>query len=138
MYYQEDKNGQMLQEGMNEPGAMSSWIAAATSYSGSDLPTIPFYIYYSMFGFQRVGDLIWAAGDMRGARLSDGRHRGAHHAQRRGLAARGRRTATLLAATIPNCVSYDPTFAHEVAVIIQDGLRRMFTRAGGRVLLHHR
>ena len=90
MYYKEDKSGQMLQEGINEAGAMSSWIAAATSYSVSDTPMIPFYIYYSMFGFQRIGDLAWAAGRLPGARVPDRRHRRADHAQRRGPAARGR------------------------------------------------
>ena len=89
MYYREDKSGQMLQEGINEAGAMSSWIAAATSYSTSNSPMIPFYIYYSMFGLQRVGDLAWAAGDMRGPRLPAGRHRRAHDPQRRRAAARG-------------------------------------------------
>ena len=90
MFYKEDKKGQILQEGINEPGAISSWIAAATSYANHGVPMMPFYIYYSMFGFQRVGDLAWAAGDMPRARLPDRRHRGAHDAQRRGPAARGR------------------------------------------------
>ena len=90
MFYREDKYGQMLQEGINEAGAMSSWIAAATRYSHHDTPMIPFYIYYSMFGFQRVGDLAWAAGDIAGPRLPARRHRRADHAQRRGAAARGR------------------------------------------------
>ena len=89
-YYKEDRSGQMLQEGINEAGAMASWIAAATSYSNSNTPMIPFYIYYSMFGFQRVGDLAWAAGDMRAPRLPARGHRRAHHAERRRPAARGR------------------------------------------------
>ena len=90
MFYKEDQNGQILQEGLNEPGAISSWIAAATSYSSSNVPMIPFYIYYSMFGFQRVGDLIWAAGDMRARGFLIGRHSWPHYAERRRAAARGR------------------------------------------------
>ena len=90
MFYKEDQKGQMLQEGLNEPGAMSSWIAAATSYSSNNVPTIPFYIYYSMFGFQRIGDLAWAAGDMRARGVPARRHRRPHHAERRGPAARRR------------------------------------------------
>ena len=105
---------------------MASWIAAATSYSTSNAPMIPFYIYYSMFGFQRVGDLAWAAGDMRARGFLLGGTVGPHHAERRGPAARGRPQPHLSRRTIPNCVSYDPTFAYEVAVIIQDGLRRMY------------
>ena len=137
MYYREDKDGQILQEGINEPGAISSWIAAATSYANNGVPMMPFYIYYSMFGFQRVGDLAWAAGDIARARLPARRHRRAHDAQRRGPAARGRPQPPRWPALIPNCVAYDPTFAYEVAVIVQDGLRRMLERAGGRLLLRH-
>ncbi len=126
MYYKEDKSGQMLQEGINEAGAMSSWIAAATSYSVSDCPMIPFYVYYSMFGFQRVGDLAWAAGDSRARGFLLGGTAGRTTLNGEGLQHEDGHSH-LLAATIPNCVSYDPTYAHEVAVIIQDGLRRMFT-----------
>ena len=90
MFYREDKHGQVLQEGINEAGAMSSWIAAGTSYSNHGVPTIPFYIYYSMFGFQRIGDLAWAAGRQPHARVHARRHRGPDDAQRRGPAARGR------------------------------------------------
>jgi pyruvate dehydrogenase E1 component len=126
MYYKEDKSGQMLQEGINEAGAMSSWIAAATSYSVSDCPMIPFYIYYSMFGFQRVGDLAWAAGDSRARGFLLGGTAGRTTLNGEGLQHEDGHSH-LLAATIPNCVSYDPTYAHEVAVIIQDGLARMFT-----------
>jgi pyruvate dehydrogenase E1 component len=125
MYYREDKSGQMLQEGINEAGAMSSWIAAATSYSTSDAPMIPLYIYYSMFGLQRVGDLAWAAGDMRSRGFLLGGTAGRTTLNGEGLQHEDGHSH-LLAATIPNCVSYDPTFAYEVAVIIQDGLRRMF------------
>ena len=126
MYYKEDKSGQMLQEGINEAGAMSSWIAAATSYSVSDTPMIPFYIYYSMFGFQRIGDLAWAAGDCRARGFLLGGTAGRTTLNGEGLQHEDGHSH-LISATIPNCVSYDPTYAHEVAVIIQDGLRRMFT-----------
>jgi pyruvate dehydrogenase E1 component len=125
MFYKEDKSGQLLQEGINEPGAMSSWIAAATSYSTSDTPMIPFYIYYSMFGFQRVGDLAWASGDMRARGFLLGGTAGRTTLNGEGLQHEDGHSH-LMSATIPNCVSYDPTFAHEVAVIIADGLRRMY------------
>jgi pyruvate dehydrogenase E1 component len=125
MFYREDKSGQMLQEGINEAGAMSSWIAAATSYSTSNVPMIPFYIFYSMFGLQRVGDLAWAAGDMRSRGFLLGGTAGRTTLNGEGLQHEDGHSH-LLAATIPNCVAYDPTFAYEVAVIIQDGLRRMF------------
>src|SRR5690242_9980811 len=126
MYYKEDKSGQMLQEGINEAGAMASWIAAATSYSVSDCPMIPFYIYYSMFGFQRVGDLVWAAGDSRARGFLLGGTAGRTTLNGEGLQHEDGHSH-LISATIPNCVSYDPTYGHEVAVIVQDGLRRMFT-----------
>jgi pyruvate dehydrogenase E1 component len=125
MFYKEDKSGQLLQEGINEPGAMSSWMAAATSYSTSDTPMIPFYIYYSMFGFQRVGDLAWASGDMRARGFLLGGTAGRTTLNGEGLQHEDGHSH-LMSATIPNCVSYDPTFAHEVAVIIADGLRRMY------------
>ena len=125
MFYREDKSGQMLQEGINEAGAMSSWMAAATSHSTSNVPMIPFYIYYSMFGLQRVGDLAWAAGDMRCRGFLLGGTAGRTTLNGEGLQHQDGHSH-LLAATIPNCVAYDPTFAYEVAVIIQDGLRRMF------------
>jgi len=125
MFYREDKSGQMLQEGINEAGAMSSWIAAATSYSTSNAPMIPFYIYYSMFGLQRVGDLAWAAGDMRSRGFLLGGTAGRTTLNGEGLQHEDGHSH-VLSSTIPNCVSYDPTFAYEVAVIIQDGLKRMF------------
>ncbi len=125
MYYREDKQGQLLQEGINEPGAMSSWIAAATAYSTSNVAMIPFYIYYSMFGFQRIGDLAWAAGDMRARGFLIGGTAGRTTLNGEGLQHEDGHSH-LLSGTIPNCVSYDPTFAYEVAVIVQDGLRRMF------------
>ena len=125
MYYREDKNGQILQEGINEPGAMSSWIAAATSYSTSNTPMIPFYIYYSMFGFQRVGDLAWAAGDMRARGFLIGGTAGRTTLNGEGLQHEDGHSH-IFSSVIPNCVSYDPTFSYEVAVIVQDGLRRMY------------
>jgi pyruvate dehydrogenase E1 component len=125
MFYKEDQHGQMLQEGINEPGAMSSWIAAATSYSSSNTPVIPFYIYYSMFGLQRVGDLAWAAGDMRARGFLLGGTAGRTTLNGEGLQHEDGHSH-VLAATIPNCVSYDPTFSYEVAVIVNEGLRRMY------------
>ena len=124
MFYKEDKSGQILEEGINEAGSMSSWIAAATAYSSHGVNMIPFYIYYSMFGFQRVGDLAWAAGDMqaRGFLIGGTAGRttlageGLQHQDGHGL---------LVASTIPNCIAYDPCFAYEMAVIIHDGMRRM-------------
>ncbi|GAA5235687.1 pyruvate dehydrogenase (acetyl-transferring), homodimeric type [Verticiella sediminum] len=124
MYYKESKDGQILQEGINEAGAMSSWIAAATSYSSNNRIMVPFYIYYSMFGFQRVGDLAWAAGDMQARGFLLGGTSGRTTLNGEGLQHEDGHSH-LLSSTIPNCVSYDPTFGHEVAVIIQDGLRRM-------------
>jgi pyruvate dehydrogenase E1 component len=124
MYYREDKKGQILEEGINEAGAFCSWLAAGTSYSNHDVPMIPFYIYYSMFGFQRIGDFIWAGGDMqsRGFLMGGTAGRttlageGLHHQDGHSL---------VHASTVPNCRAYDPTYAYELAVIIQDGLRRM-------------
>jgi len=124
MYYKEDKSGQVLQEGINEAGAMSSWIAAATSYSTSNVITIPFYIFYSMFGFQRIHDLAWAAGDSRARGFLIGATSGRTTLNGEGLQHEDGHSH-LFAATIPNCVSYDPTFAYELAVIVRDGLRRM-------------
>ncbi|MBV1700357.1 MAG: pyruvate dehydrogenase (acetyl-transferring), homodimeric type [Hyphomicrobiales bacterium] len=125
-FYKESKTGQMLQEGINEPGAIASWIAAATSYSTSNVPMIPFYIYYSMFGFQRVGDLCWAAGDMRARGFLLGGTSGRTTLNGEGLQHEDGHSH-ILSGLIPNCLSYDPTYAYEVAVIIQDGLRRMVT-----------
>jgi pyruvate dehydrogenase E1 component len=125
MYYKEDKNGQILQEGINEAGAMASWMAAATAYSTHGVQMIPFYIFYSMFGFQRVGDLAWAAGDMRCRGFLLGGTAGRTTLNGEGLQHEDGHSH-LAASTIPNCVSYDPTFAYELAVIIQDGLRRMY------------
>ncbi len=124
-YYKEDKKGQILQDGINELGAISSWLAAATSYSTNDCPMIPFYIYYSMFGFQRVGDMCWAAGDQQARGFLLGATSGRTTLNGEGLQHEDGHSH-ILAGTIPNCVTYDPSFAYEVAVIIQDGLRRMY------------
>jgi pyruvate dehydrogenase E1 component len=125
MFYKEDQSGQILQEGINEAGAMSSWIAAATSYANHGVAMLPFYIYYSMFGFQRVGDLAWAAGDLRARGFLLGGTAGRTTLNGEGLQHEDGHSH-LMSATIPNCVSYDPTFAYELAVIIQDGMRRMY------------
>ena len=125
MYYREDPKGQILQEGINEPGAMASFIAAATSYSTSNTPMIPFYIYYSMFGFQRVGDLAWAAGDMRARGFLIGGTSGRTTLNGEGLQHEDGHSH-VLASTIPNCVGYDPTYGYELAVIVQHGLKRMY------------
>ncbi|MDR0770516.1 MAG: pyruvate dehydrogenase (acetyl-transferring), homodimeric type [Burkholderiales bacterium] len=124
MFYKETKNGQVLQEGINEAGGMADWIAAATSYSVHGVPMIPFFIYYSMFGFQRIGDLAWAAGDLRARGFLLGGTAGRTTLNGEGLQHEDGHSH-LLAATIPNCISYDPTFSYELAVILQDGLRRM-------------
>ena len=124
MYYREDKAGQILQEGINEAGGMSSWIAAATSYSTSNRIMVPFYVYYSMFGFQRIGDLAWAAGDMQARGFLLGGTSGRTTLNGEGLQHEDGHSH-ILAGTIPNCVSYDPTFAHEVGVILHHGLKRM-------------
>ena len=124
-YYKEDESGQVLQEGINEAGAMASWVAAATSYSTHDLPMIPFYIFYSMFGFQRIGDLTWLAGDQQARGFLLGATAGRTTLNGEGLQHEDGHSH-VLAGTVPNCISYDPTFAYEVAVILQDGLRRMY------------
>ena len=125
MYYREEKNGQVLQEGITEAGAMSSWIAAATAYANHGQAMIPFYIYYSMFGFQRVGDLVWAAGDMQARGFLLGGTAGRTTLAGEGLQHQDGHSQ-IVASTIPNCVSYDPAFAYELAVIVQDGMRRMY------------
>src|SRR5579862_3387175 len=124
MFYKEDKRGQILQEGINEAGAMCDWMAAATSYSTHGVQMIPFYIFYSMFGFQRVGDFAWAAGDMRARGFLLGGTAGRTTLNGEGLQHEDGQSQ-VYASTIPNCISYDPTFSYEIAVIIQDGLRRM-------------
>jgi pyruvate dehydrogenase E1 component len=126
MYYREDIKGQVLQEGITEAGAMSSWIAAATAYSNHGIAMIPFYIFYSMFGLQRIGDLAWAAGDQQARGFLIGGTAGRTTLAGEGLQHQDGHSL-LMAASIPNCVSYDPTFNYELAVIIHDGIRRMYT-----------
>jgi pyruvate dehydrogenase E1 component len=125
MSYREDKKGQMLEEGINEAGAVCSWIAAATSYANHGIAMVPFYIYYSMFGFQRVGDFIWAAGDMQARGFLLGATAGRTTLAGEGLQHQDGHSQ-LLATTVPNCRAYDPTYAYELAVIIQEGMRRMY------------
>lgn len=125
MFYKEDKSGQILEEGINEAGAMSSWIAASTAYSSHGVNMIPFYIYYSMFGFQRIGDLAWAAGDMQARGFMIGGTAGRTTLAGEGLQHQDGHSL-IMSGTIPNCISYDPTFGYEMAVIIHDGMRRMF------------
>ena len=124
MFYKEDKTGQILQEGINEAGGMCDWIAAATSYSTHGVPMLPFYIFYSMFGFQRIGDLAWAAGDMRSRGFLLGGTAGRTTLNGEGLQHEDGHSH-LWSGAVPNCISYDPTFAFELAVVIQDGMRRM-------------
>jgi pyruvate dehydrogenase E1 component len=124
MFYKEDKTGQILQEGINEAGGICDWIAAATSYSTHGVPMLPFYIFYSMFGFQRIGDLAWAAGDMRSRGFLLGGTAGRTTLNGEGLQHEDGHSH-LWSGAVPNCISYDPTFAFELAVVIQDGMRRM-------------
>lgn len=123
--YKEDKNGQILQEGINELGAGASWLAAATSYSNNNLPMIPFYIYYSIFGFQRIGDLLWAAGDQQARGFLIGGTSGRTTLNGEGLQHEDGHSH-IQSLTIPNCISYDPSYAYEIAVILQNGLDRMY------------
>jgi len=124
MYYREDQKGQILEEGINEAGAYCSWAAAGTAYSNHDVPMVPFYIYYSMFGFQRIGDFIWAGGDQQSRGFLIGATAGRTTLAGEGLQHQDGHSL-VASSTVPNCVSYDPTYAYELAVIIQDGLRRM-------------
>jgi pyruvate dehydrogenase E1 component len=125
MYYKEDKKGRIMEEGINEAGAFSAWLSAATAYSTYDKAMIPFYIFYSMFGFQRIGDLAWAAGDCQAQGFLIGATAGRTTLNGEGLQHQDGHSH-ILANTIPNCITYDPTFGFELAVIIQDGLRRMY------------
>ena len=134
LYYREDKSGQILEEGITEAGALVSWTAAATAYSTHGLPMLPFYIYYSMFGFQRVGDLIWAAADQRARGFLIGATAGRTTLGGEGLQHQDG-TSQLVAATVPNCRAYDPATAGELAVILDHGMREMLGRAEGRLLL---
>jgi pyruvate dehydrogenase E1 component len=124
MWYREDKKGQILEEGINEAGSFCSWAAAGTSYSNHDVPMVPFYIYYSMFGFQRIGDFIWAGGDQQSRGFLIGGTAGRTTLAGEGLQHQDGHSL-VAASTVPNCVAYDPTYAYELAVIIRDGLRRM-------------
>jgi pyruvate dehydrogenase E1 component len=124
MFYREDREGQILQEGITEAGAFSSWLAAATSYANNGITMVPFFIFYSMFGFQRIGDLAWAAGDSRARGFLIGGTSGRTTLEGEGLQHQDGHSH-LLASTIPNCRAYDPAYAYEFAVILQDGLRRM-------------
>lgn len=125
MYYREDKKGQVLEEGITEAGGFCSWLAAATSYSNNNFPMIPFFIYYSMFGHQRIGDLAWAAGDSRARGFLLGGTAGRTTLAGEGLQHQDGHSQ-IMANLVPNCLTYDPTFMYEVAVIIQDGLKRMY------------
>jgi len=125
LYYREDRKGQILEEGINEGGALCSWIAAGTAYSNHGVAMVPFYIFYSMFGFQRVGDFIWAGGDMQSRGFLIGGTAGRTTLAGEGLQHQDGHSQ-LLATTVPNCVAYDPAWAYELAVIVQDGLRRMY------------
>jgi len=127
MYYKENQSGQLLEEGITEDGAMSSWIASATAYSNSGIQMIPFYIFYSMFGFQRIGDLVWAAGDMQARGFLIGATSGRTTLNGEGLQHEDGHSQ-IMAGNVPNCVSYDPTFSHELMVIIQNGMERMFKK----------
>ncbi len=127
LYYREDTGGQILEEGISEAGAISSWIAAATAYSTHDLPMLPFYIYYSMFGFQRIGDLIWAAADQRARGFLIGATAGKTTLGGEGLQHQDG-TSHLAASTVPNCRAWDPAFAYEIAVILDEGMRAMLER----------
>ncbi len=127
LYYREAKDGQILEEGITEAGAIASWTAAATSYSVNSLPMLPFYIYYSMFGFQRVGDLIWAAADQRARGFLIGATSGRTTLGGEGLQHQDG-SSHLMSAAIPNCISYDPAYAYELAVIVQDGMQRMLQK----------
>ena len=136
LVYREAKDGQLLEEGITEAGALASWIAAATAYSVHGLPMLPFYIYYSMFGFQRVGDLIWAAADQRARGFLLGATAGRTTLGGEGLQHQDG-SSHVVAATVPNCRAYDPAFAGELAVIVDHGMRAMLERQRGRVLLPH-
>jgi pyruvate dehydrogenase E1 component len=125
MWYREDAKGQILQEGINEAGAMAEWVSAATAYSNYNVNMVPFYIYYSMFGFQRVGDLAWLAGDIQAKGFLIGATAGRTSLNGEGLQHQDGHSL-IQAGTIPNCVSYDPTYAYEMAVIVHDGFRRMY------------
>ncbi|EQD31119.1 pyruvate dehydrogenase subunit E1, partial [mine drainage metagenome] len=130
MSYREDKKGQIIEEGINEAGALCSWIAAGTAYSNHGINMVPFYVFYSMFGFQRVGDFIWAAGDQQVRGFLVGATAGRTTLAGEGLQHQDGHSQ-LVATTVPNCIAYDPAFGYELAVIIQDGMRRMYVEQEG-------
>src|SRR5262249_14888380 len=134
--YREAKDGQLLEEGITEAGSMSSFIAAGTAYATHGLPTIPFYIYYSMFGFQRIGDLAWAAADQRTRGVLLGATAGRTTLNGEGLQHEDGHSH-VLASTIPNLLCYDPAFAHELAVILRDGIRRMYGSSPGEDVFYY-
>ncbi len=136
-YYKEAKSGQILEEGINEAAAIASWVAAGTSYSTNGFAMLPFYIFYSMFGFQRVGDLLWAAADSRTRGFLLGATAGRTTLSGEGLQHQDG-TSHLIASTIPNCRAYDPCYAYELALIIEDGMRRMLTDQQDVFYLRHR
>ncbi len=131
LFYKEAKNGQILEEGINEAGSMASFTAAGTSYANYGVPMIPFFTYYSMFGFQRIGDLIWAFADSRGKGFLMGGTAGRTTLSGEGLQHQDGHSL-VLASTVPTCRSYDPAYAYEIAVIIQDGIRRMYQEMENR------
>ncbi len=130
MWYREDTKGQILEEGINEAGSMSEWVSAATAYSNYNVNMVPFYIYYSMFGFQRVGDLCWLAGDIQAKGFLIGGTAGRTTLNGEGLQHQDGHSL-ILANTIPNCISYDPTYAYEMAIIVHEGMRRMYEQQEG-------
>ncbi len=134
LFYKEAKNGQILEEGINEAGSMASFTAAGTSYANYGVPMIPFFTYYSMFGFQRIGDLIWAFADSRGKGFLMGGTAGRTTLSGEGLQHQDGHSL-VLASTVPTCRSYDPAYAYEIAVIIQDGIRRMYQEMEASLLL---
>ena len=136
MPYREATDGQILQEGICEAGAMASFMAAGTAYAVHGVPTIPFYVFYSIFGFQRVGDMIWSCGDMLCRGFLLGGTSGRTTLNGEGLQHQDGHSQ-VIASTVPSLLSYDPAFAYELAVIVREGIRRMYERAGERLLLHH-
>jgi len=132
LYYREEKNGQILEEGITEAGSMASFTAAGTAYANYHVPVVPFFTYYSMFGFQRIGDMVWAFADSRGKGFMMGGTAGRTTAGRRRLAAPGRPQPRACRAPFPPCHSYDPAYVYEIAVIVQDGMRRMYAEMEDR------
>ena len=136
LYYREEKDGQILEEGITEAGSMASFTAAGTAYANYRVPMIPFYMYYSMFGFQRIGDMIWAFADSRGKGFLMGGTAGRTTMLGEGLQHQDGHSI-VLATTVPTCATYDPAYVYEIAVIVQDGIRRMYEKGEDRLLLHH-